>query len=86
MSNHYGFGGYNIKAHNRVLGQMRTDRANRRNAPVIEALRKHEGPLPTDLAALRVIVEKPHGWFPGTTLLRLARQVRRERAATTHAR
>lgn len=73
------FGTYNIAAHNRVLGRLRTDRANRRNAFVLEVLRSYPDPIPSDRAALYAIVGTLRGTLPPSVLERLARQVRKER-------
>lgn len=75
------FGTYNMKSHNQVLGQLRTDAANRRNAFVLATLRALPDPIPLDLAALYAAVGAHRGKLPPTALVTLARQVRRERKA-----
>ena len=73
------FGTYNIAAHNRALGKLRTDAANRRNAFVLAALRAYPDPIPLDLALLYAIVGAHQGKLPPSVLVTLARQVRKER-------
>ena len=79
------FSTYNMKSHNQVLGQLRTDAARRRNETVLATLRTFAD-LPNDRATLYAMIGialpgMHSGKLPPSVLVKLVRQVRKERKA-----
>jgi hypothetical protein len=70
---------YNVRAHNQMLGQIRSDNARRRNDDFLTRLRGLTV-IPTERTALYAAVNSHSGKIPWSVLRRLAKQVRTERA------
>jgi len=71
---------YNIAAHNQSLAQVRHLRCERRNAILLAQLRACAD-LPTDIKALYRLLNTHSGKVRRSVVVKLARQVRKERTA-----